>query len=204
MTRRAAGSAPTLSAGAAALVACLLLGALPLAVGCTSADEAAREHLTVAATHFDAYRAFDSRIASELARAEGLPESEASTAGAEVVVAVRTELTGQRADVEAVRTELLAVTGSGASEPLVEYAGLQLELTETLLELDGAMVAYVAALESLYAPVTGDARSREEADALVASVKAAREALGPLREEYDERSAEVLRHFQEHQLGVDM
>jgi hypothetical protein len=207
VTRRASGSAPTLSAGATALIAFALLCALPLAAGCTSADEAAREHLATAATHFEAYRASDSHIATELARVDGLLESADATEGAEgaeVVVVVRKELTSQRADVEAARTELVAVTESGASEVLVEYAELQLQLADTLLELDGAMVAYVSALESLHAPPPGGERSREEADALVAEVTAAREAFGPLREEYDERSAGVLRHFEEHGLGVDM
>ncbi len=54
MTPRAADSAPSLSAGAAALIACLLLPVLPLVAGCTSADEEAREHLAAAATHLDA------------------------------------------------------------------------------------------------------------------------------------------------------
>jgi hypothetical protein len=204
VTRRASGSAHTLSAGTAALIALALLSALPLAAGCTSADEAAREHLATAATHFDAYRASDSRIATELARAEALLESEDATEGAEIVVIVQTELAGQRADVEAARTELAAVAESGASEALAEYAELQLRLADTLLELDDAMVAYTVALESLYAPPPGGARSREEADALIAEVTAAREALGPLREEYDERSEAVLRHFEVYGLGVDM
>ena len=203
MTRRASGSAPTLSAGAA-LLSFVFVCALPLAAGCTSADEAARDHLSTATTHFEAYRASDSRIATELARVEGLLASEDATKGAEAVVVVRTELTGQRADVEAARTELVVITESGASETLIEYAELQLRLADTLLALDDAMVAYIAALETLYSPPPGGERTREEADALVAEVTAARDALGPLRAEYDERSAQVLRHFEEHGLGVDM
>jgi hypothetical protein len=204
VTLHASGSAPTLSAGATALLAFALLCALPLAAGCTSADEVARERLASAATHFEAYRASDSRIASGLARAEELLGSADATGGAEIVVVVREELAGQRADVEAARTELLAVVDSDASEALVDYAELQLQLADTLLELDDAMSAYTVALESLYTPAPGGERSREEADAIVAEVTAAREALGALRQEYDERSEAVLRHFEEHGLGVDM
>jgi hypothetical protein len=183
-------------------LACLTLAVALAVSGCVSADETAREHLEAASRHLEAYRSADSAISTELARLEGLPESETPTVGAEVVGAVAAGLESQRAEVEAARTELGAAAASGASEELVTYAELQLGAADALSDVIAGMTAYVAALESLYAPPAGEDRTREEADALIAEVRAARDALGPLREEYDERSAEVLRHYSEHDLGV--